>query len=85
MFRAARPAVVQPLSGSNMHFTALFSNTARAHELGRTSDWVVVYHYDDHHREGQSTVVTETQGPLLGRRVVRGREPECRALYAEKV
>jgi putative hydrolase len=66
------------------HFTALFSNTARAHELGRTSDWVVVYHYDDHHQEGQATVVTETRGALLGKRVVRGHEAECRAFYAEK-
>ena len=64
------------------HFTALFSNTARAHELGRTDDWVVVYFYDDHHREGQCTVVTETRGPMVGRRVVRGRESECRTLYA---
>jgi putative hydrolase len=62
------------------HLTALYSNTARAHELGRTHDWVVVYHYDDHHQEGQHTVVTETQGPLAGRRVVRGREEECRML-----
>jgi hypothetical protein len=45
-------------------------------------DWVVLYIYDDHHRERQHTVVTETRGPLAGRRVVRGREPECRALYA---
>ena len=58
------------------HFTALFSNTARAHELGRTDDWVVVYYYDDQHREGQNTVVTETAGPQKGRRVVRGRESE---------
>ena len=63
----------------NWHFTALFSNTARAHELGRTRDWVVIYFYDDHHQEGQHTVVTETRGPLRGRRVVRGREEECRA------
>ena len=64
------------------HFTVLFSNTARAHDLGRTRDWVVVYFYDDHHREGQSTVVTETRGALSGKRVVRGREQECLALYA---
>ena len=25
------------------HFTALFSNTARAHQLNRTHDWVVIY------------------------------------------
>ena len=65
------------------HFTALFSNTARAHDLGRTRDWVVIYFYDDHHREGQCTIVTETRGALVGKRVVRGREDECRALYAE--
>jgi putative hydrolase len=62
------------------HFTALYSNTARAHELERTRDWVVLYFYDDDHREGQHTVVTETQGPLAGRRVVRGREAECAEL-----
>lgn len=62
-------------------FTLMFSNTARAHELGRTRDWVVIYHYDDHHQEGQHTVVTETHGPLEGRRVVRGREAECRDHY----
>lgn len=63
------------------HFTALFSNTARAHELGRTRDWVVVYFYDDDHAEGQHTIVTEARGPLAGRRVVRGREVECRQYY----
>jgi DNA polymerase (family 10) len=63
------------------HFTVLFSNTARAHELQRERDWVVVYFYDDDHVEGQRTVVTEARGPLAGRRVVRGREPECRELY----
>ena len=58
------------------HFTALFSNTARAHELGRTDDWVVIYFYDVDHQEGQCTVVTETRGPREGKRVVRGRENE---------
>jgi putative hydrolase len=62
------------------HFTALFSNTARAHELGRTQDWVVLYFYDGDHEEGQHTVVTETHGPLRGKRVVRGREAECQRL-----
>jgi len=59
------------------HFTALFSNTARAHELGRTRDWVVIYFYDSDHVERQRTVVTETRGAFAGRRVVRGREEEC--------
>lgn len=66
------------------HFTALFSNTARAHELKRTADWVVLYFYDGDHREAQCTVVTETAGPLAGQRVVRGREAECRRLLLRK-
>ena len=57
-------------------FTALFSNTALAHELGRVGDWVVIYFHQDSGPEGQRTVVTETHGPLAGRRVVRGREAE---------
>ena len=68
-------------SHDRWHFTALYSNTARAHRLGRTADWVVIYFYDDHHREGQHTVVTETHGNLRGRRVVRGREAECLGHY----
>ncbi|MEZ5560063.1 MAG: helix-hairpin-helix domain-containing protein [Pseudomonadales bacterium] len=58
------------------HMTLLYSNTARAHELGRTQDWVVIYYYDDDHTEGQCTVVTETRGAHAGERVVRGRENE---------
>jgi len=63
------------------HFTALFSNTAAAHELGRTDDWVVVYFHDAQRAESQRTVVTEHRGALAGQRVVRGREDECRAHY----
>ena len=63
------------------HFTALFSNTAKAHELHREHDWVVVYFYDEDHVERQHTIVSETHGSLIGRRVVRGREAECRDLY----
>ena len=63
------------------HFTVMFSNTARAHELGRTQDWVVVYFYDSEHNEGQQTVVAEKRGPLKGKRVVRGREAECQDFY----
>jgi len=72
---------VMHISRDGWHFSVLFSNTARAHELNRTRDWVVVYYYDDEHHEGQHTVVTETRGPLAGQRVVRGRESECRAIY----
>lgn len=63
------------------HVTALYSNTAKAHELHRERDWVVVYFYDDDHVERQHTIVTETRGSLVGQRVVRGREAECRDLY----
>lgn len=59
------------------HFTALFSNTARAHELGKVQDWVVLYFHSDGGGEAQRTVVTETRGALAGQRVVRGREREC--------
>jgi len=57
-------------------FTALFSNTARAHQLGKTHDWVVIYAERDGDRD-QCTVVTEARS---GRRVVRGRELECAAV-----
>jgi len=63
------------------HYTALFSNTERAHRLGATNDWVVIYG-DRGHADGQWTVVTAPTGPLAGRRVVRGREAECAAYYA---
>ncbi len=62
-------------------WTAMWSNTARAHQLGRTHDWVVVTCERDGD-EDQCTVVTETRGPLAGRRVVRGREAECAAFRA---
>jgi DNA polymerase (family X) len=61
------------------HLTALYSNTDRAHELGRVRDWVVVY-FERDGQEGQCTVVTEFRGPLAGKRVVRGREDEVAAL-----
>ncbi len=61
------------------HYTALYSNTARAHELEKTDDWVVLYLEDD--QQAQWTVVTETSGPLEGKRVVRGREAECQRYY----
>ena len=55
--------------------TALFSNTARAHRLGKTDDWVVIYA----EREGeqdQSTVVSQGASGSR-RRVVRGREQDA--------
>jgi hypothetical protein len=58
-------------------YRAMFSNTALAHRLGQTHDWVVIY-FNDGVNFGQRTVVTETRGELRGLRVVRGRERECR-------
>lgn len=66
------------------HYTALYSNTARAHRAGTTRDWVVLYH-DDGNGERQHTVVTATRGDLTGHRVVAGRETECRAYYVDHV
>jgi hypothetical protein len=62
-------------------FTALYSNTRLAHELGRSRDWVIIYYEADTLPEGQCTVVTETHGPSMGLRVVRGREGECLDLW----
>lgn len=63
-------------SRGDRHYTALFSNTATAHALGRTQDWVVIY-LDHAVSDGQWTAVTAGSGPLRGRRVIRGREAEC--------
>jgi len=65
------------------HYTALFSNTPRAHEMKMTRDWVVIY-YDGAGGERQCTVITSLRGPLAGRRIVRGREGECAAYYASE-
>ncbi len=62
-------------------FTALFSNTAQAHKLGKTDDWVVIY-FERSDTERQHTIVTETKGPLKGKRVVRGRDSENFAYYS---
>jgi hypothetical protein len=62
-------------------FTALYSNTELAHDLHRTRDWVVIRFDDEEHDDGYATVVTERRGALTGRRVIRGREPECAAHY----
>lgn len=62
------------------HFTALYSNTKRAHDLDKVKDWVVIY-YRKNGAENQCTVVTSNKGDLAGKRVVRGRESECRNSY----
>lgn len=79
---SARPWLpIMHATRDDWHFTLMYSNTARAHKLGRNFDWVVIYYYDHDHREGQHTAVTETRGDLTGQRVVRGREDECRSYY----
>ncbi len=62
------------------HYSVMFSNTARAHKLGKTHDWVVLY-FDGREGEHQSTVITSEFGRLEGRRIVRGREIECEVFY----
>jgi DNA polymerase (family X) len=62
------------------HYTALFSNTARAHELGRTHDWVILY-FDGEGGERQCTVITAERGLLRGHRIVPGRDSECLEHY----
>lgn len=62
------------------HYTALFSNTARAHKKGKTHDWVVLY-YDNGQKDSQCTVITAEWGILEGRRIVSGRESECLRYY----
>lgn len=62
------------------HYTALFSNSALAHQLKKSRDWVILY-YDDDHGERQCTVVSGRSAPFTGKRIVRGREADCAAYY----
>lgn len=63
--------------------TLLFSNTDLAHRLGKTHDWVVLYYKPlGGGTQTQCTIVTEWhEGPLEGKRVVRGREDEFLSFY----
>jgi hypothetical protein len=56
-------------------YTAVFSNTARAHRARKTADWVVLY-AEDAGARSQHTVITAERGASRGRRVVAGREAE---------
>ncbi len=69
------------------HYTALFSNTAHAHELGMHTDWVVIYLEDHRHvgQHGRWTVITSQFGKLRGKRIVRGREKDCAEYYRGRV
>ncbi|MDD9731287.1 hypothetical protein PVW46_15365 [Mameliella sp. AT18] len=41
----------------------------------------MIYFHQDDAPEGRRTVVTERRGPLVGKRVMRGREDDCTAYY----
>jgi DNA polymerase (family X) len=78
--KAWLPILVKEREGYK--FTVMFSNTATAHKLEKTGDWVVVY-YERGKGENQCTVVSESRGELKGKRVIRGREEECRKFYTK--
>jgi len=61
-------------------YTALFSNTARAHKLGKTRDRVILYH-DSGGGEQQCTAITSQHGTVKGKRIIAGREAECQQYY----
>jgi len=65
------------------HYTALFSNSALAHQLKKTRDWVILY-YDDNDGERLCTVITSHQTPFSGKRIARGREEDCAAYYQSR-
>ncbi|WP_175716979.1 helix-hairpin-helix domain-containing protein [Burkholderia anthina] len=73
---------VMHMTKGGWHFTALCPYPARAQDAVRTADWVALYFYDALQCEHQRTIVTETLGTLVGKRIVRGREMECRMYYA---
>ena len=66
----------------NRHYTAMFSNTARAHKLGRNKDWVILHH-DGAGHGSQYTVISSQHNALRGKRIVRGREAECQQYYTQ--
>ncbi|HTO03742.1 MAG TPA: hypothetical protein VL069_08570, partial [Opitutus sp.] len=66
------------------HYTALFSNTARAHQLRKTHDWVLLF-FDGPDGEQQTTVITAEFGPLKGQRIIPGRDHECAGHYGKTV
>jgi len=63
--------ILHTRTADGFQLTCFFSNSARAHRLSTTRDWVVIV-YERDGIEGQSTVVTQQHGPLRGQRVVRG-------------
>lgn len=66
---------IMHLDREGWYFTVLYSNSALAHKLGKTHDWVIIFYERDGH-EDQCTVVTEHVGPRAGQRVVRSWQTE---------
>ena len=76
-----RKAEVRPVLHTRRgprRYTALYSNTERAHRFGRTHDWVLLYVHEGE-EEHEYTVITATRGVMRGHRIVAGHERECRA------
>lgn len=65
-------APVMHVSRDGWHFTALYSNSRRAHELNKTGDWVVIHYQQDGASEGRVTIVTQALDPVGTQRVVCG-------------
>ena len=61
------------------HYTAVFSNTARANELGKTHDWVVLF-CDNGDTEDRFTVITSEFGPLQRERIVASQRSGIREI-----
>ena len=68
---------VLDMARRDSQFTALYSNTARAHQLGHVDEWVIVFFHKD-----RAAAVAETCGPAAGQRVVLGREADCGAFIS---
>lgn len=73
-FRAAEQAVYLTRH-EGWQLRAHPANTALAHRMGMTEDWVSIT-FLRAETQGQRTIVTETRGKWAGKRVVRGREAE---------
>jgi hypothetical protein len=70
------------LERDSWRYRCRFARSVLALRAGKADDWVEITFAADG-KEGQRVVVTEERGDLAGRRVVRGRERECRALPPE--
>lgn len=79
----SRPGRTLHTERDGRRYTALYSPTALARRFGRQGDWVILELETPGHN-ARWTVVTELRGVLRGRRVVRGREPECFEYYRSR-